>query len=337
MLAADDSGSLSITGEILGTPGYMSPEQFRGAAPDPRSDLYALGCIAYELATGAPPFSGSAAELAEAHMTRAPDPPSARSPDGPLPRDLEQFILHCLAKDPRARIQSAREVRAQLEALRVRARRRESGPVEGELDVAETVPARVETPPPSTARLEVGEEQIVAAAPLGGRTAVVRELGRALADRGVSEPRFLAALSRLSLAEDELRRLHDERAVLAAVQSAAEQAESAREGALRFQLGELTFERARLGDPSAEIDAEIAALGKRLAMVREDLRRLLEPLTERTIALTAAQSDADEEYERACAALEPLIDEARAGLGPDAALAALVRRLDDLRRVPAPR
>ena len=82
--------------KIAGTPGYMSPEQWRGA-PTPKSDVYSLGCLLYELVTGELPFSGGMLQVMRAHMQEAPARPSDRFP---LRADLEHVILRAMEKDP---------------------------------------------------------------------------------------------------------------------------------------------------------------------------------------------------------------------------------------------
>jgi serine/threonine-protein kinase len=82
---------------IAGTPAYMAPEQWRGM-PVPASDVYALGCVLFELVTGETPFDGSLPQLMLAHLeSRAPRPSWLRAG---LPIDLERIILRALAKDP---------------------------------------------------------------------------------------------------------------------------------------------------------------------------------------------------------------------------------------------
>lgn len=84
---------------IAGTPWCMAPEQWSGA-PTTASDVYALGCLLYDLTTGAPPFDGSLPELMLAHMEQRPARPSWLRP---MPIELERIILRALAKDPAAR------------------------------------------------------------------------------------------------------------------------------------------------------------------------------------------------------------------------------------------
>jgi eukaryotic-like serine/threonine-protein kinase len=97
------------TGAILGTVGYMSPEQVRGEKADGRSDIFALGCVLYEMVTGLRAFSsGSAAETLVAVLREEPTD-AARLVAG-LPDGLCLILRHCLAKDPRDRFQSARDL-----------------------------------------------------------------------------------------------------------------------------------------------------------------------------------------------------------------------------------
>jgi serine/threonine protein kinase len=87
-------------GAIVGTPAFMAPEQWRGA-PVPKSDVYALGCVLYELVTGTALFSGALPQLMRAHCEHLPERPSVRCPS--LDPELERLIIRALAKDPAMR------------------------------------------------------------------------------------------------------------------------------------------------------------------------------------------------------------------------------------------
>jgi eukaryotic-like serine/threonine-protein kinase len=105
--------NLTKTGSVMGTATYFSPEQARGAPVDPRSDLYSLGCVLYELTTGQTPFAGdSAVAIAYKHVQETPVPP--RQIDPALPETLEAITLKCLAKNPANRYPTAQDLRADL-------------------------------------------------------------------------------------------------------------------------------------------------------------------------------------------------------------------------------
>jgi WD40 repeat protein/serine/threonine protein kinase len=104
-LAKGDDEGLTQSGDILGTIRYMAPERFRGEG-DARADIYALGLTLYELLTLRSGFQASdRLELIEQIKTE--DPPSPRSLDGRIPRDLETIVLKAIEKDPRVRYQTA--------------------------------------------------------------------------------------------------------------------------------------------------------------------------------------------------------------------------------------
>ncbi|MFD3451112.1 tetratricopeptide repeat protein [Streptomyces sp. NPDC058691] len=109
---------LTGTGVAMGTPHYMSPEQIGADEEiDHRSDLYSLGCVLYELATGAPPFDyDDAWAVLVGHRDTPPVPPREHRPD--LPAGLDRLILDLLAKEPAHRPQSASDVSARLAPLR---------------------------------------------------------------------------------------------------------------------------------------------------------------------------------------------------------------------------
>jgi beta-lactam-binding protein with PASTA domain/predicted Ser/Thr protein kinase len=105
--------NLTKTGSVMGTATYFSPEQARGAPVDPRSDLYSLGVVLYEMITGRPPFAGdSAVAIAYKHVQENPVPP--RRIDPSLPETLEAITLKTLAKNPANRYPTAQDLRADL-------------------------------------------------------------------------------------------------------------------------------------------------------------------------------------------------------------------------------
>ncbi|HXV65044.1 MAG TPA: protein kinase, partial [Vicinamibacteria bacterium] len=109
---------LSIAGEVRGTVPYMSPEQVRGEVVDSRSDLFALGVLLYELATGRRPFQGAtAAVIISAILRDAPVPLSSARSDAPPA--LDRIIARCLEKEPSARFQTARDLSDELRRVQL--------------------------------------------------------------------------------------------------------------------------------------------------------------------------------------------------------------------------
>jgi eukaryotic-like serine/threonine-protein kinase len=118
--AAPDAAAgttLTALGLAIGTPSYMAPEQAAGqASVDARTDLYAVGVMAYEMLTGQPPLTGTTPQaILAAHLTQTPLPISARRPD--LPAPFAMAVMRCLEKEPAARWQSAEELLAHIEAF----------------------------------------------------------------------------------------------------------------------------------------------------------------------------------------------------------------------------
>ena len=108
---------LTTTGVAMGTVAYMSPEQVRGDELDGRTDLFSLGMVLYEMATGKQAFSGSSSGVViEAILNRAPTPPVRLNPS--IPPQLEQIIGRALEKDKRLRYQTASDLRADLQRLK---------------------------------------------------------------------------------------------------------------------------------------------------------------------------------------------------------------------------
>ena len=104
---------LSQTGQSLGTPAYMSPEQCRGGEVDPRSDIYSLGVVAYHMITGTQPFAGpTTVAFAQQHAEEIPPDILKRNPM--CPRNLADCIYRCLAKDPKDRYADPAELQADL-------------------------------------------------------------------------------------------------------------------------------------------------------------------------------------------------------------------------------
>jgi serine/threonine-protein kinase len=110
---ASGASTMTQTSAVIGTAQYLSPEQARGEAVDARSDVYATGCLLYELLCGHPPFVGdNPVSVAYQHVREDPRPPSESNRD--VPPDVDAVVLKALAKNPLNRYQSAGEMRADL-------------------------------------------------------------------------------------------------------------------------------------------------------------------------------------------------------------------------------
>lgn len=184
---------LTATGTIMGTVGYMAPEQLRGGSADPRSDVFALGVILYEMSAGVRPFRGSgAADQISSVLRDEPPPILSLCPD--LSSDLARLIARCLEKDPERRLQSARDLRNELQAI------------QGELGSApwKRSESAVAPPPPRTrgrrALVFAAAGALIAVAVWGALTLARR--GPAAAPQGVPAVPSLAVLPLANLSGD---------------------------------------------------------------------------------------------------------------------------------------
>jgi eukaryotic-like serine/threonine-protein kinase len=124
--ALADGQGVTQTAAVVGTAQYLSPEQARGELVDARSDVYAAGCVLYELITGDPPFTGdSPVAVAYQHVREDPTPPSSQNPD--VSAALDAVVLKAMSKNPANRYQSAAEMRTDL--VRVLSGQRQLAPV----------------------------------------------------------------------------------------------------------------------------------------------------------------------------------------------------------------
>ena len=123
---SDGQAAVTQTAAVIGTAQYLSPEQARGEAVDARSDVYAAGCVLFELLTGEPPFTGdSPVAVAYQHVREDPRPPSALNQR--VPPSLDAIVLKAMAKGPANRYQSAAEMRGDL--VRVLSGQRPAAPM----------------------------------------------------------------------------------------------------------------------------------------------------------------------------------------------------------------
>jgi serine/threonine protein kinase len=107
---SETATELTASGFVVGTPAYLAPERINGKSATVQSDLYSVGVMCYEAATGARPFSGDT-PLAVAYSVLHDDPPSMRSVRPEIPEPLEAVVMHAMARDPRDRFATAEAFR----------------------------------------------------------------------------------------------------------------------------------------------------------------------------------------------------------------------------------
>ncbi|MEE9180600.1 MAG: protein kinase, partial [Vicinamibacteria bacterium] len=116
--SAQDTGGMTATGAMIGTPDYMSPEQVRGQKADAQSDIFSFGVILYKMLTGELPYQGdTAASRVMMRLSKSPRPPSEIHSE--IPKYLESIVVKCLDVDRELRYKNAKEVLADLEREQV--------------------------------------------------------------------------------------------------------------------------------------------------------------------------------------------------------------------------
>ncbi len=166
--AGEDSVALTQAGLVCGTPEYMSPEQARGEALDPRSDLYSVGVILYQLSTGRLPFTAeTSVGIVTKHLVEAPPLPRSIRPE--VTPEMEALILRCMAKDREARPATAEALAEALRGVEAEAASRATG--DTAVSPAQVPPAAVPPGPAAeghagtTDRDTLARAQAAAAAP----------------------------------------------------------------------------------------------------------------------------------------------------------------------------
>jgi serine/threonine-protein kinase len=114
-VSSTGTGRLTQAGSVFGTPHYMSPEQAAGTPLDQRGDIYSLGVMLYELATGRVPFDAeNFVGILSQHLYQEPIPPRQAAPDALIPEEFEALVLKCMAKKPEHRYQAMMQLRDDL-------------------------------------------------------------------------------------------------------------------------------------------------------------------------------------------------------------------------------
>jgi serine/threonine protein kinase len=212
IIAPEYADSVRSTGNIaLGTPAYMAPELLEGGGGDTRIDIYSLGCIAFELLTGRPPFTGRAVEVFHLHIHEPAPRASQMVPDGNVHPAVDELVARCLAKKPDQRPATAGDVADVLRTV-VAERRRDmrlwaATPPHG---VASADPALLDS---QTIRVDTSSLRAPpdpAAALLTWQMAV-RELAEILLSRDADGTELRVALRRATLLDEQRVKLMAER------------------------------------------------------------------------------------------------------------------------------
>ncbi len=324
IIAPDYADSLRSTNpsDVLGTPPYMSPEQVHGNGTDPRIDIYAVGCVAYELLAGVPPFDGDWIDIMQAHVATEPPRICDRRPDVTL--ELQEVILKCLEKDPGKRFQTGKEIRAALD--RVPDTQDDASP-----------PQQQARPAGPSNRISTGASTVQLTSKDVESTfqATLRRVAEALIDRGCRDFRLTVATAEITSVDSELERIRGEVAELQRRIDAVEQRGREFESSLRFAMGELRFttQQAQRNDEpvSEEVEHELAKLDQRLRQVNDETEANIEQLTNRATQLLADNTVREAERRQRYAALDQLLEDLAAGFMNDGNVKQLVANLTRLR------
>lgn len=281
-------------GSIYGTPSYMAPEQLLGELQDERTDLYALGCVAFELLTGQRPFVGRTIQLVTAHLTLAPPRPTELRPEASIPAELEALVLSCLSKQPQERPMSAQHVLACLDALPKPPERRSAR----HPTYAWYLAGNESTIPSFHPELSEAEP---ADAKLDAQREALRDAAEILLDGGCSEVPLLLAVGELEILDREEAMYNRELDALAHQTREFEQRIGAQEASLRFQIAELRLaglasssEHRRLLD--AKIHVLNAGLTDTLKLRDDELRRISDREVEIIAALHTRELKVEDAY-----------------------------------------
>ncbi len=284
-------------GTVYGTAEYIAPERLaEGNEEDPRSDLYSLGVIAFELLTGSTPFRGKLVQVLAAHVSEPPAAPSTLRAG--LSAALDALVLRCLAKHPEARFPTAQALRAALDSQRPGqpavapeepTLRSESAPTLPPAELFETMPDAPRTTERMAAPVD-DEERALAA-----EVELLEGLAYGLRDEGLGAPELSERVAILAQAFDAL----------------TAHGASLRELRRRAEELEMTarLREARLGQAENQLEHELVALAEQPGALRERLRARAAALTQR---ITGIGFELGEELD----AIEERVSRQRQKLGP---------------------
>jgi serine/threonine-protein kinase len=314
-------------GAIYGTPEYIAPERCLGDdQEDPRSDLYSLGVIGFELLTGHPPFQGKLVQVLAAHVSEKP--PAITRSRGEIPPALDAIVRRCLAKQPGERFPNARSLRDALAALRTSR--------DPNLSEEPSRPAARDdaTLPPAelfeTIRDTIGSEPPELEAPAGpgldqeteeleARLQLLEELAYGLRDEGAGSVDLSERVAVLVAAHDGLVATSASLQTLQRSAGELEMTARLREARLAQALNQLERELAELDDRSGplreRLRAGTAALAARITHVEFELGEQLDAIEERVSRQRQAIGPLRAEVEQQLSLLHSLLARARRELG----------------------
>jgi serine/threonine protein kinase len=326
-----ESLAISREGEVFGTPAYVSPEQIRGVRDDSRIDIYAMGCIGYELVTGETPFVGRPMAVLEAHMDQIPIPPSQRRSDVLIPGELDELIMRCLEKDPDKRPQTGEELATLLDqialpslpfiAVSPSAR---PGSFGGE-DTVEGLPQGIISPDETTTGVYAKRaEQAYNEATL--------KIGEAMCDLGYTDPDLLVCLAQLHQLTQDIALSESTLMELARREAAIVQQSREREASLRFALAELNFDHKTDPGGSKSVKEIMERLEARLSGLKEQTDAELASLTEQQITQTAEKAHMLDESAELYGRLHTIVEAQLPSMGHHQAIAELITERAKIKR-----
>lgn len=309
-----ESQALSTGNMIWGTAKYMSPERVTGVGDDPRIDLYAIGCIAFELIIGQPPFIGTSNDVLHAHMTQPPPIPSLRRAG--IPQELDQVILRCLEKKPEHRYASAADLFAAL-------RKVPGYPPPKSDGRRRFVP--LERRPTSLSRDGEPSDGY------GNLRGALRTVADALLDHGLDDTALVSGVAYLRDHERSLARLEAAQDALEHEAAAVRETAGDREVSLRFAIGELRFAMSGQAEEAEQSAQKIEELESRLATAVAEADRV-KAIEQGIAEVVKVRAEELERLKSAYRALEVVVDDVLAKHADSPTLEPLVERIADLRR-----
>lgn len=309
--------TLSSKGQVFGTPEYISPEQIVGDPVDPRTDIYSIGVLAFELVVGRTPFTGSLMELLVAHRKTTPPLPSQAAPDRGIPACFDEIVGRAMQKRPEDRFSTAADV---LRVLQTYLRSVGAGRSPSELGAARATDsppsaasgtsagagapaptaAPATFPPFAPASSDADQSTASIRQRLRGH---VRHAATVLQQRGASPAWFSQALDALVQLEAQAHAMEVE---LTALEDRTEELDLAgreQESQLRYAIIELGMEKSRLrqaGEPGAkqphlpeiaDLAYQVGELERRLATVARDREARLDAADQRILELRRGLED----------------------------------------------